>query len=318
MKRNRGGKNPEDYNSSLALLAAKIQALDLLEKAAINTILRGAALSLGGMSKMMQANIAQIAQAFADDDADARRDLFQNLGEAAQDTMKRSFDQTVTGREGPASRSHYRAGDGRLAGGLVRRVLGDPGFFRATALGLEWGNKELLDNAAAQWHRLNFGAGGRADDGGSGGDQEFPVRFGGGSSALTFNEEPSPGFAMPAGVWIDMGGTRVQAGSSARGADQFFPQRRSIHNDAGQKIGSLNVRPAGILGASTQPRETAGIEGKHFMEAGLRRMADILPPTMEQYAQTRFKGLSKVAKRRSASAVVAFQSPGNLLEIELP
>lgn len=305
----------EGYQSSLALQATKRQATELLEQAAIKTLIRAATQSLKAISDEMQDNLLQLGEVFAADDADARTRLFQNLGDLAQQSMVLAFEADVTAREGPASASHYRAGDGRLAGGLVRRVIGDPDFFRATSLGLEWGNKELLDNAAAQWHRLNFGAGGR---GGDDGGEEFPVRFGGGSSALTFNEEASPGFSMPQGVWIDLAGKRVGAGSSANGADQFFPQRRVVRDDAGTAIGSINVRPAGILGGSNSVRGTRGIEGKHFMEAGLRTMANLLPVAMQTYSATRFKGLSRVAKRRRASAIVAFQSPANLIEIELP
>lgn len=304
-----------DYNNTAALESAKAQAVQLLEQAAIDTLVKAATQSLKVVSAQMQANLMQIGQVFAQDDANARKALFQHLGEQAQMAMLNSFAQKVTAREGPASATHYRAGEGRLAGGLVRRALGDPAFFRATSLGLEWGNKELLDSAAAQWHRLNFGAGGRA----GGGSEEFPVIFGGGSSALGFDDAASPGFSMPAGVWVDpSGGGRVGAGSNARGSDQFFPQNRPVFNDAGDKVGSINVRPSGIKGASNKMRPTGGIEGKHFMEAGLRRMAQDLPVYMKQYALDRFKGLSKVQRRRSASAVVAFRSPASLLEIELP
>lgn len=304
------------YSSSAALQATKRQATELLHQAAVKTLVRAATQGLKAVSDEMQDNLVEIGEMYAQDDADARQRLWQELGEVAQEAMGLAFDEKVTGREGPASATHYRAGDGRLAGGLVRRVLGDPDFFRATSLGLEWGNKELLDNAAAQWHRLNFGAGGRAgDDGG----EEFPVRFGGGSGGtLTFGDEPSPGFSMPAGVWIGLDGKRVGAGSSANGADQFFPQRRPVRNDAGEKIGSINVRPKGVLGAANRSLQTSGIEGKHFMEAGLQSMADLLPLAFDEYAKDRFKRLSRVKKRRSASAIIAFQSPGALLEIELP
>jgi len=313
VKRNRSSG---DYNPSVALEAAKRQAVQLLERAATQTLVRAAGAVMKEMSEEMRDVVVQVGQVFAEDDASTRQKLFQELGEAAQRSSAASYGQLVTRREGPASATHYRAGEGRLAGGVMVRALNDPAFFNATSLGLEWGNKELLDAAAAQWHRLNFGAGGRA---GGGGDQEFPVHFGsGGGTALGFDDGPSPGFSMPPGVWVGMSGDRVSAGSSGRGTDQFFPQSRPITNDSGAKVGSVNIRPKGIMGASNRSRQTGGIEGKHFMEAGLRRIANDLPIVMDTYAQDRFKGLSRVAKRRRASAIVAFQSPASLLEIEVP
>jgi hypothetical protein len=302
------------YSRSAALERAKVQSINLLRQEAARTILKLSARAFANLSEEMRLMLTEVASDFADDDAATRAKLFQQLGEAAQQTMLRSYDQVVKAREGPASQTHYRAGAGRLAGGVMRQALGNPAFFRATSLGLEWGNREMLDGAAAQWHRLNFGAGGR----GGGGGSEYPVRFGGSSTTLGFDDAPSPSFSMPEGVWISPeSGGRVAAGQNPSGTDMFYPQRTKITHDDGS-TSTIKSRPGGAMGGSTGMRATRGIEGKHFMEAGLRRIAQDLPTVLDQYVSDRYRGLSRVRKRRQASSIVEFSSPASLLEIEIP
>lgn len=300
----------DDYTRSASLDAAKRRATALLAQEANRTIMKLAAVTLGEVSEELQAMLLEVARGFEGDDASTRQKLFQEMGEAAQRSMLSAYGSLVTAREGPASATHYRAGQGRLAGGIVARTLDDPDFFNATSLGLEWGNRELLDSAAAQWHRLNFGAGGGGEDG-----EEFPVRFGGGDgTALSIDESPSKGFVMPRGIWLTNEGEHVSGGANPRGSDQFFPQSRPITDGKGNVKGSINIRPEAIAGRAN----TSQIEGKHFMDAGIRRIAQDLPQVMQQYADDRYAGLSRVRKRRKASAVVQFTSPASLLEIEIP
>jgi hypothetical protein len=290
-----------EYDRSHALLVAKAQAVETLKRTACETVLQGAAKALGDAAREMEEMLLEVAHGVVINDTAVRQKLFQQLGERAQETMVRSYDQLVTAREGPASATHYRAGAGRLAAGLMRKALEDQDFFTATPLGLEWGNREVLDGAAAQWHRLNFGAGG----------------FGGASGSLGFDDEPSPAFDMPAGVWINPEGSRVAPGSSARGADAFYPQLKTVTLSDGS-TGKINARPAGIKGRSSAMKATAGIEGKHFMERGLQKIAEELPAVMDAYRDEVYKGLESVSKRRRASAIVSYRSPASTLEIEVP
>lgn len=308
MRRTSVGKNT--YARSASLEAAKRRAVALLAQEANRTIMKLAAVTLGDVSEELEAMLLEVARGFESDDASTRQKLFQEMGEAAQRSMVSAYGSLVTAREGPASATHYRAGQGRIAGGIVARTLNDPDFFTATSLGLEWGNKELLDSAAAQWHRLNFGAGGGGDEG-----EEFPVHFGGGEgTALSIDEEASKGFVMPKGIWLTNEGEHVGGGANPAGSDQFFPQSRPITDAKGNVRGGINIRPDAVAGRAN----AAKIEGKHFMDAGIRRIAEDLPQVMQQYADDRYKGLSRVRKRRKASAIVQFTSPASLLEIEIP
>ena len=100
------------------------------------------------------------------------RNLHQ-LGKNAQLSMLAAYRQLVTARESPADRTHYRAGAGRLAGGILLSALSRDDFFEVSGTTLIWGNLDVLNASARQWHRIAAGAGGR----GSGISDEVPVKF---------------------------------------------------------------------------------------------------------------------------------------------
>lgn len=210
-------------------------------------------------------------------------EMWQRIGKNAQRSMVQSFGQLVTAREGPASASHYRAGEGRLANGILLRALGRSDFFTATSDGLDFGNRAMLDSEAKHWHRVNFGAAGR----GQGSTKQFNINFAGAvSGSIGFDEGPSPAFSLPAGVWIGANGQRVKSGSSPNGTDMFFPQRKVLLDAGGAKVGTVNVRPKGILGAPNRLRPSRGIRGKNFMDAGLRRIASDVPEAFNDFLDT--------------------------------
>lgn len=241
-----------------------------------------------------------------------RQQMFQRLGRNAQISMLDSYGQLVTRREGAASRTHYRAGQGRFAGGVLRSALGSSDFFEATPNGLSWGNIAALDAAAKHWHRVAFGAGGR----GQGGSAHYSVTFKDLAQAadIGYQESASPGFSMPAGVWISEDGRRVPAGRHPNGSDAFYPVR--IQNEitrqprpgqVGEIRRNISLSRQGahirIQGRPPGLRPTRGIEGKDFFNAGVRRIANDLPKAIDDYVNNIFGTWTAAAKKRTTVSV---------------
>ncbi len=229
----------------------------------------GVGQALAGITDRLGVEVSRqlngISQAFKQSTADpARRtEMFRKLGQDAQRSVSSSYGQFVTRQEGPASRTHYRQGEGRLANGVMRRALNNAQFFTASPDGLVFGNTAMLDREAKHWHRLAFGAGDR----GEGSFEVYDVTLEGLTiAALGFNETESPAFYMPYGLFTDptTGGV-INAGKVARGGSQFKPSRP----------------------APGRPKwfKTKGIQGKPFLEAGLRRLARDLPVALEVYGE---------------------------------
>lgn len=217
------------------------------------------------------------------------RNLY-TLGRRAQNEMTESYQALVTSREGAASRTHYRAGIGRLAGGVLLAALGRSDFFDVSGTTLTWGNLEALNAAARQWHRIAAGAGGR----GQGIHDVFPVSFAGVTLAtIGLESAASPGFAMPRGIWVTpQGDSRVSAGRNPPGSDLFYPQNSSGPQPVETSRGvfaerpSLSAREAGIRfrGRPTGLRATRGIRSHDFFRAGIELIAHDLPTVIQQYA----------------------------------
>lgn len=231
-----------------------ISGTEALEASLQQLLGQGAA----GLAQQVRAFATVLAAGLGDDDLKAAH---QAVGEAAQRSVSRSYGQLVTARQGP---SGYRAGaidnhSRRFAGGALRRALNHPDFFRATSRGIQFVNTRVLDQEAAHWYRLNFGAGGA----GLGTTARFEVRWGSlVVASLGFDAAPSAAFVIPKGVWVSPTGERVNAGANPPGTDTFYPQ---------------GERPPGIKGRATKARITAGIEARNFLDAGLRRIANELP-----------------------------------------
>jgi hypothetical protein len=219
-------------------------------------------------------------------DPAALQKMWQVLGKQAQRSMMSSFGQLVTAREGPI----YRVGENRLAGGVLRSALGRSDFFSATAEGLDWGNIDILNTAARDWHRIAFGAGGR----GSGINTQYQIDFEGMLMMIFgIDQGPSPGFGMPEGQWFDAGEHRQDDG--ARGTGIFYPGAYTKEKYVGGKgaytmdiTRGRKAAAAGGAGASAQGvgmHPTAGISTHDFFSAGLRRIAQELPAALGGYEQ---------------------------------
>lgn len=223
--------------------------------------------------------------------------IHQRVGELAQDSVLRSYDQLVTAQEGPASRTHYRAGQDRLPRTL-RKALARKDLFEATPDGLRWLNETMLNAEARHWKRINFGAGGL----GQGSFTHFNATFNGLVLASFGYDEPArPAFKMPRGFWIGPGGERVAAGQNPAGSDLFYPPSR---------------RPAGVRGLNgqgagrrQQGRRTRGIRGKNFLDAGLARIATELPRAYEQHFERIAHKYSTGQRRISVPIIIKGELP---------
>lgn len=226
-------------------------------------------------TKYKQQQLISLAQVFERGLQNSARlqQIHQRVGAAAQRSVIASYGQLVTGQEGAASRSHYRAGRSRLADGVMRRALGRGDFFEAGPDGLRFINITMLDDQAAHWHRLAFGAAGR----GRGSAVRYTVTLGNVAvAAIGYDEPPSPSFRMPPGLWITPQGERVAPGANPNGSDLFFPQSERPSGVRGRpsfrNTRQTSQGPQTFVGAMSR-----GIVGRDFFAAGVRRIAEEFP-----------------------------------------
>lgn len=211
----------------------------------------------------------------------------------------------------------YRGNGGRLSG-RMEAALNNSDVIRSQRDGILYMNTAVLDRVAAHWRRLNYGAGRAGRTGG--GNQPAPLMYNGKQiGRLRLTSPPSPAFSLPFGVWLNGTGHIVPfklglKGYGTRG-DQFWLFRQAKTNpsviaklkelsgnrhqarlhQATLASGQLKNNPSARaelrqkvadLRASEKwvgsTKETRGIQGYHFFDAGLRVMGAVLP---DAYAQ---------------------------------
>lgn len=232
-----------------------------------------------GTSGRVQASL----QAFADslntnagrNRSGRMRSLHQDVALAAQDAVLVVYDERF-GKGLP-----YRQNDvgkwQRYSGGRMRRALASGNLFRARADGIDM-NVGFLDDQAAQWYRLNFGALPKGSS--SPAPPAVTMRFFGsqtigGASLRGFG--PSKPFSIPAGVFSasafpTTSGQNIQSVPRGSGQGQpFYPVGAGLQN--------YNRRPKQYR----LNREIAsGIIGGRFLDAGVNKINEVLPVAMEQ------------------------------------
>lgn len=176
------------------------------------------------------------------------RRAHQDAGDQARRSMVAAYTHRAHRRAVPS----YRIGD-RYAGGVLRRALNHPDQVEVTPFTLRFINRDILDQEARQWRRLNFGAGG-GSEGGITPPQQFPVQWDGLVVAtLGLPPDPRPGFTIPQGRFVTPGGERVRPSAARRGQDAFY------------------------LGNPNRRFPTAGIASSNFLDGGVRRLVTALP-----------------------------------------
>lgn len=198
--------------------------------------------------------------------------VHQDIGIAAQAATIEAYESRPE-RSGVAP---YRVGTDprrtRFADGALLRALRSTGFYSATANGVAIINMDLLDRAARQWRRLNFGAGGGADK--PPGHYALELL----DASIGLSPDPRPAFALPPGFWI-RNGERVAAGEAGTAA--FYPRSFAIQESEAGKTGK-RVTPVSGLGArgrATGFRMTRGIRATNFLDAGVKEVANTLAPS---------------------------------------
>lgn len=237
--------------------------------------------------------------------AEQMRTAHQTIAQKGQDSVLRSYDQTVTGRNkrrlGPYRDVIDPARDPRnirYADGKLRAALGDRAFWEADARGIRFINVTLLNRKARQWARLSAGAGGR----GSGSRQRFEVKWGGlVVAALGLNMRPSPAFMIPKGYWIDpQSGQPVGPGTP--GSSRFFPLGEGPRAGARSALMATDQEGKRHRVPLQRRRITRGIQARNFLDAGVRRIARELGPTYTRVHKEWFD--TKVAHVRPASQTI--------------
>lgn len=213
-----------------------------------------------------------------------------DVGLAAQRSMVQGFRNRRFRR--PAGR--YRAGENRLSGELGK-ALSNQGHVRANPYTLEFLNIHLMDQQAAHWRRLNFGAGGGSQEGITA-PQQFPINWNGLVVAtLGLDSQPSPAFRIPRGFWLTPSGESAGGANPSRlGQDQFFLR--------GQRIGRSAGRPSKSV-------VTAGIASRNFLDAGVRRVANELPRAYETIYTEAWTDMKPVLQALAGTARVPRPGP---------
>lgn len=265
---------PSFFSANRAQIAARAAGqVGALMVADISREFRQAVLDAGESLRNNQ--LRTLADVFHRPQTDhaARERIHTRIGQLAQAAVLDSYDTLVIGGEGPASRTHYRAGGNRLANGVLRRALSNPAnIYEAYSDGLRFINIDGLDREAAHWHRIAFGV----VPTGMTTSSRFNVRFGSlVNAAIGLEETPSPTMFMPFGLFVDPGtGQPVKKTSDRLGEDIFRPIRRTA-----------NI-------------PTLGFVGKNFFDAGVQEIAEQWGPAYEQY----YADLVKEANRQLQTA----------------
>lgn len=243
----------------------------------------------------------------------------ETIARKGQDSVLRSYDQTVTGRNkrrlGPYRDVDYPANNPRnrrFADGKLRAALASQDFWEADAQGIRFINVDELNRKAKQWARLSAGAGGR----GTGSRQRFEVRWGGlVVAALGLNMRPSPTFMIPKGYWFDPNSGQP-VGPGARGSSQFYPLGEGPRASARQTTTAVTQEGTRVRIPLQRRRMTAGIQARNFLDAGVRRISRELGPTYERMHKDWFdkriahvrpsKQVIHVSVRKNPAAVGAF------------
>lgn len=210
----------------------------------------------------------------------------ERLARGAQQAIINAYDQTVTRAKtsNSAYRSELTGRNRRYAGGALRRALEHPNFVSADAQGFGIINVKILDEEAAHWARLNFGA----LPAGRGSRDTYQVRFSNlVVASIGLMEGPRPAFFIPRGYWWKPGEGPYSPSASRKGQDEFYPigtgprKRNNPGDNQGRRGGDRRYRSTMRTGRDTQTRAsyqrrkpTRGIKARNFLNAGLEYVAE--------------------------------------------
>lgn len=137
-----------------------------------------------------------------------RQAMWANIGEKARNSLISAY----ANRQYKRPVASYRVGD-RFSGGVLGEALASKEIYEATAFGLNFLNRELLDEKAKQWRRLNFGAGAGGQESDLSAPKKFPVT--GLGFVIGFQPDVRPAFGMPKGFFLDQNHSTERVGLDA-------------------------------------------------------------------------------------------------------
>jgi hypothetical protein len=194
------------------------------------------------------------------------------------------------GRHSPAYRTSARdPRNTRYAGGLLLGALASGGFATATDKGILFGNVPLLDGAARQWARLNFGAGAAA----GAGSPRFNVHWSNlVVASMGLEEAARPPFRIPRGFWINR--------------EEFYPLG---------ELPSGFSRGGGVV-ENQEPRMTRGIRAEHWLDAGVGYIAENLGETYRNVYKQIYREAAGAVREAGGVTLTRPGRPGTSVGIE--
>jgi hypothetical protein len=175
------------------------------------------------------------------------RQAHEAVAGVMREAVRARYQETVQARKRVPS---YRAGEGRLPGALGA-ALESPSLVEVTGRDIAFVDVNRMNKEAVHWQRLNYGAGPAADTR----PGSYPLRFDSVTiSNLRLGGAPRPNVLMPKGFFLE-GGKAARPNSSFRGNNlhPFYP-----------------IGPPAFM-------ETAGIQGRQFLDAGVEALVIELP-----------------------------------------
>ena len=218
--------------------------------------------------------------------------IHEEIGRKARDSVVRSYRAARAGQTRGASGYRTSGPWQRYAGGRLLRALQSDNMFEATPRGLEFINVGWLNDQAAQWARLNMGAGPR----GRGSRSTFTVVFGGQVvGALGLNESARPGFMIPKGYfWRDGAPVRPQSPLGSPGTE-FYVAGTGPRKGTSRVRGGSTSDDQGTFNGLIDRKFSRGIEARNFLDAGLRTIAVQTPRLYLREINDMYdKGISQV------------------------
>jgi len=206
--------------------------------------------------------------------------LYQAVAAEATTSIVRAYQRRPYKTRSSIENIPYR-NEHRYSGGKLLAALGSPAMYNVTATGIKFINTQHLRSSAAQWKRLNFGAGSRGSQTPPG--RHYKMRIFGqvlpGDFGL-FDIGPEPSFKLPPGYWSSQFPGKAPVGwdPSRRGHDFFIlgspvgPVRGETSSQRGRKIGQVMRRA---------PTTSLGIQGSRFLDVGVGRLVQLFPVVLE-------------------------------------
>lgn len=216
-------------------------------------------------------------------------------------------DATLAAYATRVKRSDYRAGQNRLVG-AVFRALQRSEWAIGTSDGVLFGNRAVLDAEAANWRRLNFGAGaaGKSKNP-STGPMYFSLdpRAPGAHGTLVFGRfglapQPSPAFTLPPGVFVGPEGQIIPHG---RGRGEPFYTRK-WYIDAFRS--GLDARPLTQKQERAFNRPFSGRKTTHFFNPVNGNVHSMFSKEKTNQELARAKGGQGGAQRLNTRGIVGY------------